>query len=80
MESAQEFVERALDRPVVEVVAMPDLDGKRQFARQALDIPVERLKLPSIEHRSQLQKRGAEPVGIVQDRKQIEEGRGLGFG
>lgn len=80
VELAQKFVERAFNRPVVEVVAMADLDGKRQLARQALKITAERFKLPSIERRPQLQKRRAEPAGVVQDRQQIEERRGLGFG
>ena len=45
---------------------MTNLDDKWQFARQSFEISVERLKLPSIERRSQLQKRRAEPVGVVQ--------------
>ena len=80
MESAQEFVERAFGRAVVAVVAVTDLDGKRQLARQRFEISAERLKLPSIERRPQLQKRRSEPVSVVQDRKEIEKRRGLGFG
>lgn len=77
---AQEVVERAFGWAVVEVVAMADLDGEWQFAREALKVAGERLELATVEGGAELQKRGAESIGVVQDRQQFEERDSLGFG
>lgn len=80
VQAAQDFVERSFDWAVVEVVVVTDLDGEWQFAWEGFEVSGERFELASIEGWAELQERGAESVGVVQDRQQFEECGGLGFG
>ena len=80
VQATQQFVERAFDWAVVKVVAVTDLDGEWQLAREVLDVSSERLELSAIEGGAELQERGAASVGVVQNRQQFQECGGLGFG